>query len=272
MEQTITPHFFHESDIPISETSHLAVGAHPDDLEIMASHGITQCYNKSEQQFSGVVVTDGAGSVKSENLGEAESIVEIRQQEQLAAAKLGQYLGMWQLAMSSTQVKTHNAQVVDALKKIINESSPKYIYSHNPADKHLTHVGVFYNLLQALRELEYQPEQWYGCEVWRNLDWINDENKIPLPIECDDQFVLDLVGCHKSQSVDGKKFHAATLGRMKANASFFEASQNNLADKVWFAIDLKPLLQKPYMSVEQFLDNHIAAFKNEVCENLHKFR
>ena len=47
----------------LSRTSHLAIGAHSDDLEIMAYHGIVNCYGHGEQLnknwFTGVTATDG---------------------------------------------------------------------------------------------------------------------------------------------------------------------------------------------------------------------
>ncbi len=45
----------------LARTTHLGIGAHPDDLEIMAAHGILECFASSERWFTGVVVTDGAG-------------------------------------------------------------------------------------------------------------------------------------------------------------------------------------------------------------------
>jgi hypothetical protein len=53
------------------------------------------------------------------------------------------------------------------------------VYTHNPADKHDTHIGVVIAALQAMRELprEQRPKKVIGCEVWRNLDWMNDRTK-----------------------------------------------------------------------------------------------
>ena len=43
-------------------TTHLGVGAHQDDLEFMALHGILECYQRPDRWFSGIMVTDGRGS------------------------------------------------------------------------------------------------------------------------------------------------------------------------------------------------------------------
>ena len=59
-------HVFVPDDLPpqnaLARTTHLAIGAHQDDLEIMAIDGILQCFQRSDRWFTGVVVTNGSGS------------------------------------------------------------------------------------------------------------------------------------------------------------------------------------------------------------------
>ena len=49
-------------DAALARTTHLAVAAHQDDIEIMAYHGILECFGKSDKGFAGVTVTNGSGS------------------------------------------------------------------------------------------------------------------------------------------------------------------------------------------------------------------
>ena len=44
--------------------THLGVGAHQDDLEFMAFHGILECFAHDEHWFGGVTCTNGAGSAR----------------------------------------------------------------------------------------------------------------------------------------------------------------------------------------------------------------
>lgn len=53
------------AEAALARTTHLAFGAHQDDLEIMAIEGILTCFQQEAQWFSGVVVTDGRGSPRS---------------------------------------------------------------------------------------------------------------------------------------------------------------------------------------------------------------
>ncbi len=49
----------------LRRATHLCVGAHQDDIEIMAFHGIAECFGRKDQWFTGVVVTNGAGSSRT---------------------------------------------------------------------------------------------------------------------------------------------------------------------------------------------------------------
>ena len=47
----------------LRRTTHVGIGAHQDDLEIMAYHGIAQCIGDNMRWFGGITCTDGAGSL-----------------------------------------------------------------------------------------------------------------------------------------------------------------------------------------------------------------
>ena len=50
----------------LARTTHMGIGAHQDDLEIMALSGILECFQRDDQWFCGVVVTNGSGSPREE--------------------------------------------------------------------------------------------------------------------------------------------------------------------------------------------------------------
>src|SRR6186997_2575740 len=84
----------------LARTTHLCVAAHQDDIEIMAYHGITECFGRSDRWFSGVIVTNGAGSPRSGIYGSYTDaqMQEVRRQEQRKAALVGEYSIQLQLA------------------------------------------------------------------------------------------------------------------------------------------------------------------------------
>ena len=50
----------------------------------------------------------------------------------------------------------------------------------NLVDKHDTHVAVVLRVIAAIRQMppDIRPEKLYGCEVWRDLDWMLDSDKV----------------------------------------------------------------------------------------------
>src|SRR5260221_11683648 len=49
----------------LGRVTHLGVGAHQDDLEFMAFHGIQACYHSDTDWFGGVTCTNGSGSSRT---------------------------------------------------------------------------------------------------------------------------------------------------------------------------------------------------------------
>ena len=80
-------------DIALLRTTHMAIGAHPDDLEIMALHGILECFGESDKYFTGVRVTNGAGSARDGAYAAYtdEQMQAVRRSEQKKAALVGDY-------------------------------------------------------------------------------------------------------------------------------------------------------------------------------------
>ena len=167
----------------LARTTHLCIAAHQDDTEFMAFSPIAECFQKSDKWFCGVVTTDGAGSPRNGLYANYtdEDMKAIRITEQKKAATVGEYGAQILLGYSSTEVKDkNNEKVVNDYVEILKATQPKYVYIHNLADKHETHVATALKAIKALRLLppDEQPEKVYGCEVWRDLDWLNDNEKV----------------------------------------------------------------------------------------------
>ena len=94
----------------LDRTTHLAIGAHSDDLEIMAYHGIVNCYGYGKQLnknwFTGTTVTDGRGSSRAGPYSQCsdEEMAMIRKEEQRQAAVVGRYSAILQLGYSSEEI------------------------------------------------------------------------------------------------------------------------------------------------------------------------
>ena len=253
--------------------THLGIGAHQDDLEFMAFHGILNCYHSRDLWFGGVTCTNGGGSSRIgpyANFTDAEMMT-VRQEEQNAAATVGHYGVMIQLNVPSSAVKSSTDPLVkNDLKEILVATRPQVVYTHNLADKHDTHIGVVIATIQAIRELpaDQRPQKVIGSEIWRGLDWMNDSQKVVMEVSQHENLAAAINGVFDSQIAGGKRYDLATLGRRQANATFFESHATDKATHLIFGMDLTPLVTDPTLDIVEFVAGHIKAFENDVRKKL----
>ncbi len=257
----------------IARTTHLGIGAHQDDLEFMASHGIFTCYRKSDAWFGGITVTNGGGSARSGRYAgmSDDDMMAVRRDEQDHAAMIGQYAFMAQLDYPSAQVKDRDAiDPVDDLAALLAGARPDTVYTHNPADKHDTHIGVCLKVIEAIRTLPagQRPKRLLGCEVWRGLDWMQDEDKVVLDVGGHPNLAAALNGVFDSQIAGGKRYDLAVQGRRLANATFFESHATDNLTEAWFAMDLTPLVVDDHLPVETLVLQHLDRFRQDVTDRL----
>jgi LmbE family N-acetylglucosaminyl deacetylase len=259
----------------LARTTHLAVSAHQDDIEIMAYHGILECFGKSDKGFAGVTITNGSGSPRDGLYAKYtdEEMQVVRRKEQKKAAVIGEYTAHVFLDYSSGAVKdAANTQVVEDLKKIITACKPQVIYTHNLADKHDTHVATTLRLIRTLRELpgEARPQHLYGCEVWRNLDWLNDDDKVVFNVEAHENLAMSLVGVFDSQVCGGKRYDLATMGRRRANATYLASHGVDVSTALIFGTDLTPLMVDRQLDPGEYIQSFISRFAKEVSSRIAK--
>jgi len=259
----------------LSRCTHLCIAAHQDDVEILAYPGISSCYNRPDEWFTGIVVTDGAGSIREkqhQNLS-SEEYSALRRTEQRKAADIGRYGAAIQLGFSTNSVKKQTGTLYDDLLEIIHFTQPHTLYLHSPADRHQTHVAVFLHCLKALRELSVNliPQQIYGCEVWGSLDWLPRHRRIGLNSGDRPALAAQLLNVFSSQIAGGKRYDLGTIGRRQANATFSDPYAPDPSSGITWAMDLLPLVKQPDLSVETFLQELTDEFSAELRTRVHQF-
>ncbi len=260
----------------LCRVTHLGIGAHQDDLEIMAFHGIQKCFSSPELWFGAVTCTNGAGSPRAGEYAafSDEEMAALRRREQEKAAILGNYGALVQLNYTSPEVKDVGTGRLKAdLVKVLKAAKPEVVYTHNPADKHDTHLAVAFTAIAALRELDpaERPATVYGCEVWRGLDWMDDEDKVALDVSCRETLSMGLIGVYDSQVEGGKRYDLATVGRRRANASYFQSHETDATEQLWFAMDLTPLVLDDSIDVGRFVLGHVDKFRASVEDKIKKY-
>ncbi|MEY5019631.1 MAG: hypothetical protein RLZ22_719 [Verrucomicrobiota bacterium] len=259
----------------LSRITHLGIGAHQDDLEFMAFHGILACYESESEWFGGVTCTDGVGSARDgfcKQMNDAQ-MRQLRREEQRQAATIGRYAAMVQLDFPSSVVKDpQSAALRDDLTELLRVTRPKVVYTHNPADKHETHVAVCVAAIQAMRALpmDQRPQVVHGCEVWRDLNWMRDDEKIIHDLGSSEKLAAQLNAVFRSQIDGGKRYDLGVLGRRRANATFFESHAIDRAESLAFAMDLTPLVRDDTLDVAAYVDGFIKRFREDVLIKLQK--
>ncbi|HHY22817.1 MAG TPA: PIG-L family deacetylase [Clostridiaceae bacterium] len=271
--------FFIPDNLPIEEaiarTTHMGISAHQDDLEIMAYHGVMECFGRKDKWFFAAVVTDGAGSPRA-GLYESytdEEMKAVRKREQKKAAYVGEYGGLALMNYPSKAVKNpDDKDVIAELAELIGKAKPKVIYTHNLADKHDTHVGVAVKVIKAIRTLpeENRPEKVYACEVWRGLDWINDNEKVLFDVTGHPNISAAILEVHDSQICGGKRYDLATAGRRLANATYAESHGTDETSALTYAMDLTPLIKNDSLDIKEYVLGYIDRFKEDVSKKINK--
>lgn len=257
------------AEAALARTTHLAIAAHQDDIEIMAAAPILACFQQPDQWFSGVVVTDGRGAPRGglyQHYSDDE-MHQVRIKEQKKAAIVGEYAAQVLLGYPSELIKDGcDSDAIADLVTILRVARPECVYTHNLADKHDTHVAVALRVIAAIRSLPEadRPRKLYGCEVWRDLDWLPDEEKVAFDLTSHEHLQAALIGVFDSQVTGGKRYDLASLGRRRANATYFEAHGIDRSQMITFAMDLTPLIVDLDLDVAEFIRQAIHRFAQDV--------
>jgi LmbE family N-acetylglucosaminyl deacetylase len=217
-------------DEAIGRTTHLGIGAHQDDLEFMAFHGIAECFYSTEKWFGGITCTDGAGSSHDGPYAgvSPSELSAIRMQEQCTAALAGRYSFMSQLCYPSNEItRPIGSPLVSDLVSLFCRMKPSIIYTHNPADKHETHLRVLVAVLEALRLFD-------------------------------------------SQIAGGKRYDLAVAGRRRANATLLDSHSGDALTEAAFVMDLSPLIGVASSDLVDFTLGHVDRFREDIRTKLER--
>ena len=247
----------------------LGIAAHQDDIEIMSMEGILDCFGNPDKWFMAVIATNGAGSPRDGLYGaysDAEMQV-VRRVEQKKAAFVGDYSAVAFLDHGSSAIKSAaNPAAKNDIKALLEATRPDAVYTHNLADKHDTHVSVALRTIAAIREMkvEDRPKHLYGCEVWRDLDWMVDSDKRVCALGGHENIQMALVGVFDSQIAGGKRYDLASMGRRRANATYFAPLGVDSTTGMSYAMDLTPLILDPTGDILGYVQEHIRRFAEDV--------
>ncbi|MBO4770416.1 MAG: PIG-L family deacetylase [Clostridia bacterium] len=253
--------------------NNLCIAAHQDDVEIMAYGQIAECYEHGG--FAAVVLTDGAGSLRCGRYAGVsdEEMKKIRFFEQCRAAEIGNYDMLFQLAYSSDDIKKGVKDVEDDISSIILATLPEKIFIHNFADKHDTHVASALRTLGALRGISdiFRPGKVYMMEVWRGLDWLNDNAKTMFDTAPYPELAERILNVYDSQIAGGKEYTRAAVGRRFANATFFESHSVDSFRSASIGVEITEFVYSDSTPCE-LVDGLIESFRTDALKRLSRVK
>lgn len=257
----------------LDRTTHLAIGAHPDDLEFMSWHPILECFDNPDRWFTGVTVTDGRSCPRA-GLYQAfsdEQMAEVRHREQRSAAMLGHYSAVVSLMYSEQGPEIGGPEldvIVDDLVTVLEATRPDHVWTHNPADRHDHHVAIVTAAVRALRRACFRPSVFYGCEVWGSLDWLPQGHKHTFDVSSHRNLTAALMGVYDSQIAGGKRYDLATSGRKWGNATYNDPYRPDQSVSLELAMDLGPLLDDPQMTLRAYVGGLVQTMGTSIDQRL----
>lgn len=266
-------------DEACARVTHLGIGAHPDDIELIAVQGVIAGRVNDARAFGAVVCADGAGGPRAGAYASLsdDQMRALRSREQAEAARLGRYGLMVQLGLPSSRIRGSKGRpgdetLVRDLTRVVEATRPATVYTHSLADRHETHVAVALATIAALRALPapIRPVQVYGCEVWGSLDWLEGDHRNRVAVGGHDDLCRSLIAAHASQLSSGKPYDVAALGRRAANATFDDAYSVDASDRVILAMDLTDLVQDEDADPVAFVEERLDRFRSSVLDRLRR--
>ena len=112
----------------IKDSNVLAIGSHPDDLEMFCAGTLLKLKDRGNKIYS-LVCTDGGGK-EGDRLKENKNACD--------------FLGIeksFVLDFKDSYLK-HNQKLVNAIDKIVKEVKPKWVFTHSVDDYHQDHIAV----------------------------------------------------------------------------------------------------------------------------------
>lgn len=231
----------------VRTATHVAVVAHPDDLELVTTAVLADAAAHPGSVVFGIVCTDGAGAGVDPDA--RATVAMQRASEQAAAARVGGY-DVLLLGRTSAQVRESPEALADRLAEVLAPAHASLLATHDPFDRHSTHASISAATVGALRRLPGGAARVVGCEGWRSLDWLHAQDRLAFDMAPVLDAIDTLAACFPSQLIM-KPYDRAVPARWQANAIFADAHQAGGSTHVAWALDLTELCRAEGVSLAE---------------------
>ena len=99
-----------------------------------------------------------------------------------------------------------------------------------------------------------------------------DTDKTPFNLSEHENLQAALLGVFDSQIAGGKRYDLASMGRRRANATYFESHGVDVTTGMSYAMDLTPLVLDPNKDITAFVEEFIHRFSLDVTDRLQRLK
>ena len=231
----------------------LAIGCHPDDLEIACAGTLRKYVEQGAEVYMGHVANGCHGHV----VIEPEPLIEIRTKEAEAAGKIIGAKEVFNINVNDMEVSCHDPKVMDAVADIVRYVRPDVIITHNPDDYMLDHTetskivtnGSFCSGLSH-RPREYEPfSSFVPVFFMDTLAGVNFQPTHYVDVSDQIETKMQALRCHESQLKWMYEHDGIDFADMVKTCSKYRGYQCGAA----FAEGFKPYNVYPRYSTKQLL-------------------
>jgi hypothetical protein len=98
-----------------------------------------------------------------------------------------------------------------------------------------------------------------------------DADKVLMNVSEHENMQFALLGVFDSQIVGGKRYDLASMGRRRANATYFESHGVDVTTGLSYALDMTPLMSDVKKDPVDFIQEYIQRFAQDVAKRVGKF-
>jgi hypothetical protein len=99
-----------------------------------------------------------------------------------------------------------------------------------------------------------------------------DEDKVTFDVTAHENLQAALLGVFDSQVCGGKRYDLATMGRRRANATYFSSHGVDVATGMIYAMDLTPLVADETKSISTYVQRLADRFVQDVMARVARFQ
>ena len=230
----------------------LAVGCHPDDLEVACAGTLAKYCAKGHKVFMCLVAN---GNMGHKVIPSAELAVVRRGEAQKAASVIGAELIM--LGIGDLLVNGNNENTVDKLIDVVRYTKPDLIITHSPNDYMRDHVeagNLVFNasFVASIKQRETKHEYFNAIPPIMHMDTLAGMDFIPTEYVDISDFIdkkMEALACHDSQISWMKEHDKIDFIDFVKTCSKYRGLQCGAA----FAEGFKPCVRWPRMAAGRLL-------------------